>query len=105
MPLAGLGWRFPLAAVLGYPRRDPGGVGVWERQQIRKKKNPGAVNAPGLAGYSLRNFQQLKQDSNGKDQNAEQCHIITPSILKRCRGFPVFHEIPLENALTVPLII
>lgn len=51
VPLAGLGWRFPLAVVLGYPRRDPGGVGAWERQQIRKKKNPGAVNAPGLAGY------------------------------------------------------
>ena len=51
VPLAGLCWRFPLAVVLGYPRRDPGGVGAWERQQIRKKKNPGAVNAPGLAGY------------------------------------------------------
>lgn len=54
-----------------------GGAGIspaaWEpeRQQIEKKKNPGAVNAPGLAGYSLRNFQQLKQDSDGKNQNAE----------------------------------
>ena len=102
VPLAGLGWRFPLAVVLGYPRRR-GSLGAAAADH--KKKNPGAVNAPGLAGYSLRNFKQLKQDSNGENQHTEQCHIITPSRLKRCRGFPVFHEIPLENALTVPLII
>lgn len=66
VPLAGLGWCFPLAVVLGYPRRDPGGVGAWERRQrIRKKEKPrsgkrsragGLFNIPGNIGIVNRRF-------------------------------------------------
>ena len=96
MPLAGLGWRFPLAVVLGYPRRDPGGVGAWERQQIRKKKNPGAVNAPGLAGY-LEIFNSSNKTATGKIKI--QNSVIYSTSSDDISEIGIFHAVSEEKSL------